>query len=206
MVFGFGYGFAVGLFYAIHRKDGLSAGLHLGLADGVVFSLVFGGAIGFTFHLLDLMETPLDIRSAVNPRRLLIVNRRAATTQLLVGAPVFGAVVGVGGGIVVDLLQGPLGPIVWLRAAGLVSGLGCGLAYTVAVTAWGQWLVLTRIWLPLTGRLPWAVITFLDDAYRRGVLRQAGAVYQFRHARLQHHLAQAHQTFPTPGRMSRLRQ
>jgi hypothetical protein len=29
---------------------------------------------------------------------------------------------------------------------------------------------------------------FLDDACRRGVLRQVGAVYQFRHARLQAHL------------------
>ncbi|NUP22462.1 MAG: helix-turn-helix domain-containing protein, partial [Streptomyces sp.] len=206
LVFGFGYGFVVGLVYAVHSKAGLSAGLRLGLADGVVFGLVFGGAIGVTFHLLDLMETPLDIRSAVNPRRLLIVNRRAVTTQLLVGAPVFGVVVGVGGEIVVALLEGPLGPIVWLRAAGLVSGVACALAYVLAVTAWGQWLVLSRIWLPLTGRLPWAVITFLEDAYQRGVLRQAGAVYQFRHARLQHHLAQAHRTLPTPGRTPRQRQ
>jgi hypothetical protein len=32
------------------------------------------------------------------------------------------------------------------------------------------------------------VAGFLDDACRRGVLRQVGAVYQFRHARLQAHL------------------
>jgi hypothetical protein len=30
---------------------------------------------------------------------------------------------------------------------------------------------------------------FLNDAYKRGVLRQAGAVYQFRHIELQHRLA-----------------
>ncbi len=29
------------------------------------------------------------------------------------------------------------------------------------------------------------LISFLDDAHRRGVLRQVGAVYQFRHALLQ---------------------
>lgn len=51
-----------------------------------------------------------------------------------------------------------------------------------------QWVVLARIWLPLTGRLPWAVMTFLDDAYERDILRQTGAVYQFRHALLQDHL------------------
>jgi hypothetical protein len=32
-------------------------------------------------------------------------------------------------------------------------------------------------------------MTFLDDAHHRGVLRQVGAVYQFRDARLQDHLA-----------------
>src|SRR5262249_57665753 len=83
---------------------------------------------------------------------------------------------------------------------GLVGGLGgedvvwlmymlmAGLAVGRATTAWGQWLVLVRIWLPVTGRLPWPVHTFLTDAYHRGVLRQTGAVYQFRHARLQDHL------------------
>lgn len=196
LVFGCGYGFVVGLVNAFQWKLGLSAGLHMGLIDGIVFGLVFCAATGFTFCLLGLLETPLDIRSAVNPRSLLIANRRSTITQLLLGAPIFGAVVGVGGGIVVDLLQGPLGPLLWSPTAGLVlgiiSGLCGALGYVLTLTAWGQWIVLARIWLPLTGRLPWAVVTFLEDAYQRGVLRQAGAVYQFRHARLQHHLAQRH--------------
>jgi hypothetical protein len=72
---------------------------------------------------------------------------------------------------------------------GAIGGLSGGLSYAFAFTAWGQWVVLSRVWLPLTGRLPWAMTAFLDDAYRRGVLRQAGAVYQFRHARLQDHLS-----------------
>lgn len=45
--------------------------------------------------------------------------------------------------------------------------------------------------LALRGRLPWRTMTFLRDAHHRGVLRQAGAVYQFRHARLQERLANA---------------
>ncbi|WP_420713920.1 hypothetical protein [Streptomyces sp. NRRL WC-3742] len=49
-------------------------------------------------------------------------------------------------------------------------------------------MLLVRFWLPLTGRLPWDTIAFLDDAYRRGALRQGGAVHQFRHLRLQQHL------------------
>jgi hypothetical protein len=40
-------------------------------------------------------------------------------------------------------------------------------------------------------------MTFLRDAHeQRGVLRQVGAVYQFRHINLQRHLAQ--QPWPPP--------
>ncbi|GAX57604.1 hypothetical protein SO3561_09174 [Streptomyces olivochromogenes] len=38
----------------------------------------------------------------------------------------------------------------------------------LSLTAWGQWVAPARVWLPLTGRLPWALIEFLDDAQRRG--------------------------------------
>lgn len=62
-------------------------------------------------------------------------------------------------------------------------------SYVIAFTAWGQWVLLARIVLPLTGWLPWTPVAFLEDAYQRGVLRQAGAVYQFRHARLQESLS-----------------
>ena len=48
---------------------------------------------------------------------------------------------------------------------------------------------VTRVWLALTGRLPWRLMTFLEDARHRGVLRQAGPVCQFRHALLQERLA-----------------
>ncbi|MFF8023209.1 helix-turn-helix domain-containing protein [Streptomyces sp. NPDC007896] len=209
LVFGFGYGCVTGVMNSLVWKAGLPTALHVGLVNGSVYGLVFSGGAGLTFCLIGLLESPLDIRSAVHPRSLLTTNRGTVTTQLLVWAPTFGAVVGFGAGTVVDLLQGPLGPLVWSPSAGLVlgiiSGLGGALGYALTMTAWGQWLVLSRIWLPLTGRLPWAVVTFLDDAYRRGVLRQAGAVYQFRHARLQHHLAQAHPTLPVPGRPGRRR-
>jgi hypothetical protein len=32
-------------------------------------------------------------------------------------------------------------------------------------------------------------MSFLEDAHRRGVLRQTGAVYEFRHIELQHRVA-----------------
>ena len=48
---------------------------------------------------------------------------------------------------------------------------------------------IARVWLALRRRLPLRLTGFLADAHRRGVLRQVGAVYQFRHIELQHRLA-----------------
>ncbi|MGV9943548.1 helix-turn-helix domain-containing protein [Streptomyces sp. NPDC003401] len=194
--FGCAYGCAVGLVNSYRWQAGLSYALHTGLVDAIVLGLVFGGGAGITFCLLGLLETPLDIVSAVSPRSVLNADRRTALVQLAFWTVVFGTSVGLGVGVVVDLLQGHLGVLVMDSAAsftlGVISGLGGALGYTLSMTAWGQWCVLSRFWLPLTGRLPWDVVAFLDDAYRRGVLRRAGAVHQFRHARLQSHLARAH--------------
>lgn len=44
----------------------------------------------------------------------------------------------------------------------------------------------------LSRRLPLRLMAFLDDACERGVLRRTGPVYQFRHIRLQEHLAACH--------------
>ncbi|OXM67412.1 AfsR family transcriptional regulator [Amycolatopsis vastitatis] len=72
-------------------------------------------------------------------------------------------------------------------AFGILFGLAAGLTVCVA-RAWGTY-TLTRIWLALRGQLPFHLMYFLEDAHRRGVLRQTGAIYQFRHARLQERLA-----------------
>lgn len=47
----------------------------------------------------------------------------------------------------------------------------------------------SRLWLWGAGKLPWNVLGLLQEAHRLGVLRQSGAVYQFRHSRLQERLA-----------------
>ncbi len=115
--------------------------------------------------------------------------------------PVFAVFVAAFTGVIAAALLGPAGfDVVWTPvtglALGLVGGIGGGMAYVLSLTAWGQWVVFARVWLPLTGRLPWALPAFLRDAYRRGVLRRAGAVYQFRHARLQDHLARSYRRLP----------
>lgn len=73
-------------------------------------------------------------------------------------------------------------------AAGLVIGLWAGLVASMLKTTWPSYMI-TRAWLVLHHQLPWPLMSFLADAHQRGVLRQAGAVYQFRHIELQHRLA-----------------
>ncbi|MCK7625875.1 helix-turn-helix domain-containing protein [Streptomyces sp. RS10V-4] len=206
LVFGAGYGIVHGAINGAVHHAGLPVILAGSLGDGLIFGLMFALAAGPTLGLLTLFETPLDIRSAVNPVSLLRTNGRTVAAQLLVWAPVFGLFVGLASMAVIRPVSMLLGPVVWnLTAAlklGLISGLGGALGYTFSLTSWGQWAVFSRIWLPLTGRLPWSVVAFLEDAYQRGVLRQAGAVYQFRHARLQHHLARAYRS-PRPSTAER---
>src|SRR5262249_5783246 len=80
-----------------------------------------------------------------------------------------------------------------LFAFGLV--VGPGLLFVVGLLSRllaGAWIpfVIARSWLALRGKLPWRLVAFLEDCHRLGILRQVGPVYQFRHARLQDHLAQ----------------
>ncbi|MFJ9516683.1 helix-turn-helix domain-containing protein [Kitasatospora sp. NPDC101801] len=164
------------------------------LINMLAFGMIFGSSAGLVFGLLAALEAPLDIASAATPGSLLSSNRATVRRQTLVLAPLLTLTVAFGGRIVVSLLQPLVGPLNWGLDDGLfigaVGGLGGALSYALSFTAWGQWVTLSRIWLPLTGRLPWDTAAFLEDAYRRGVLRQTGAVYQFRHIRLQHHLGQ----------------
>ncbi len=104
-----------------------------------------------------------------------------------VAAVCYGLAGAIAGGQVFPAATDPVLPFV----AGVCFGGGIGLAVLVT-RAWGNYFV-HHVWLAATGRLPWRLMHFLDDAHRRGVLRQAGGVYQFRHARVQERLAEVHQ-------------
>ncbi|MFD0344298.1 helix-turn-helix domain-containing protein [Streptomyces sp. NPDC127117] len=166
------------------------------LINMLVLGLIFGAGAGLVFGLMAAFEAPLDVTSAATPVGLLVSNRATVARQVLVLVPMLTLAITLGGFLITDLLQGVLGTLNWRLSDGLaigtVGGLGGACSYALSFTAWGRWLVLSRVWLPLTGKLPWDTVAFLDDAYRRGVLRQTGAVYQFRHIRLQHHLARSY--------------
>ena len=165
-------------------------GLNDDLGGGLIDSLLgfvpeVGLAMGVVFGVMARIEAPIDIETVVSPVSLLKSNRANAIVYLLVGM----LVLSVEFGLVNGVMRGPLTGLEVGLVFGLEVALGAGPGYGMILTSWGRWVALARIWLPLTGRLPWAVVAFLEDAYRRGALRQAGAVYQFRHARLQDYLA-----------------
>ncbi|CCK26489.1 hypothetical protein BN159_2110 [Streptomyces davaonensis JCM 4913] len=157
----------------------------------LVTGLLLGLAVGIVLALVAFLETDARPEESASATDLLRANRTIALVQLVAA----GLIIGLGFGAAVTRFDG--------FAIGLWSGIAVGLLVMTGVgtlTAWGRWVVLVRLWLPLSGRLPWRMNTFLGDARARGVLRQAGAVHQFRHARLRDHLAEAHQQGeqPTP--------
>ncbi len=221
-VVGFAFALAVGLGPGGTLLSGLACGLALGshvwlhrptfiaavpspkevlrqdrtatLAFGVAVALAFGTVGGLTVGYAG--DPVFSIRNRTAEIVIAVLMGLAAGTLIgglsygRVGAITYAFPVTIAGA----LADGPvhvtgLGP-------GLSYGitLGCGIAaITMLPRAWGTYTV-DRTWLALRGRLPWHLMAFLTDANRRGVLRQSGGVYQFRHAQLQHHLARIHQT------------
>ncbi|MES4893070.1 hypothetical protein [Streptomyces sp. NPDC096012] len=163
----------------------------LGTAAKVV--CVTGLSAGFTFGAMMWLNTPAHALSSPSPRSVL--RNDGLVTAIRIVVETFGS------GLLAGLATGRYGfsvtvGLTWALIVGIGGGLTLGLAGRLAgrfqtglVGSPWSWLLLTRAWLALRGKLPWRLMRFLDDAHRRGVLRQAGAVYQFRHARLQDHLA-----------------
>jgi NACHT domain len=148
------------------------------LGDGLVLGIVVGGLFGLGTGL------------AAGP----MVGLGAALGAALVVEPAAWLLARVGQVALVLMLAMVLATGVGLAfefggklAAGLAAGLMVGLG-NMLQSAWPSYMI-TRGWLALHHRLPWPLMSFLADAHRRGVLRQAGSVYQFRHIELQHRLA-----------------
>jgi hypothetical protein len=178
------FGFAT--WRLLDSAAGVTGGLTIGFLSGVGAWLVTA--------VVRTLGVPVEPTKTIDPAELMDTDRATALRQ--------GLMMGIGWAtglclifpLTFESLYGlPFGRVfqssVWLLGWLWLLVVGAGvMIWVLCVTVWGQWLI-ARTWLPLTGRLPWSIMTFLADAHRRGVLRQAGGVYQFRHARLQNHLA-----------------
>lgn len=170
-------------------REGTPELIAAGLAIGLAFSLVMGAGAW--------LGAPTEAVDSVSPVSLLRMDRDVALAHAVIVGPMVGTV----GGFAIGQADGHVFGVAAGFAIGLIGGL-----MAMARTSWGRF-VIARGWLGGRYRLPWRLMAFLDDAHQRGLLRQAGAAYQFRHARLRDHLIAAarrsSRTGPNTGRDDR---
>ena len=185
-----------------HLVEGLGVGAASGAVIGLLVALVkflFGDENGATpsgaiaavavflavslSRVMDFwLSAPLDVMTSVSPASVLRGDRIAALSQGLIGGLTFGLTFGIGRSPAAGLAAGVAAAL----TRTFISGLDQGFS-EIRVTAWGRF-ILARLWLAARGKLPLRTMAFLRDAHYRGLLRQVGAVYQFRHNELEHSL------------------
>ncbi len=195
-----GFGSVIWTSLDLAVTDGLGADVvdsrALSEALGVVVAvgLSVGIPVGLVVGLFGVWSAPDEHAPPTSPWRTYTDDRRARTTMSLV----CGGAVGLSVALAAWALLGPAPALVYGTMAGLVTAL------------------LGRVLFGLASALRFAesalraprLVPLLEDALGREVLRQAGAVYQFRHADLQDHLARAFEQHEvqsgTPGRFGAL--
>jgi hypothetical protein len=171
-----------------------------------VIALVILLSVVLVSGLLLWLSSPSDITQAISPAPTLRTDRNAAISRgLALSLLTLVAFIGI------DLVTGRIAGVwytlrnynlyhivygsrtwrveisqVWGLAVGLIWSIALGLL-TITLSQWLRFQV-ARDWLAVRGRAPWRLMGFLEEAHARGVLRQAGAAYQFRHVRLQERL------------------
>jgi hypothetical protein len=170
-----------------------------GFLFGPLQYAVIGGALsGLTYAAARYVRRPNDPLRAVTPDSLLRADRTTVVFSGLAAAipgAVTGAYLGYSfraghrtslGTLAVLHHSSPVIAAYCAVAGCVLSGAGLGLL-AMGSSAWGglQW---TRIWLAARGDTPLRLMTFLDDAYRRGILRQVNGYYEFRHQMLWRYL------------------
>jgi NACHT domain-containing protein len=182
----------LGVCLAVCLGYGLTANIHgetiHNLVPGMIAGLILGLVLGLPASITGAAE---DLSTAASPMVVLARDRRATVAR--------GLVIGLALGLVLGTLAAVFGGPPYTIGGITIGILFCGLfglagGLPFISLGMGQdaaWLpfVLARGWLAMTHRLPWRLMSFLADAHHRGVLRQAGAVYQFRHIELQRRLA-----------------
>jgi hypothetical protein len=183
-----GLGVGLGIAAKLGAKLGLVTGLGFGLGAWSVTGLVDG--LSLPAETESSPRDPLASWRSDKEFGYLVGSLVGLLTALLTGL-VVGAVVALGAGIItgsgfgVGILDGLVDALI----AGLGTGLGVGIG--VALTYSETWrALLSSCQLAMHQNTPLHLMQFLEDAHHRSVLRTVGPVYQFRHARLQDHLAQ----------------
>jgi hypothetical protein len=130
----------------------------------------------------------IDLMGASNPQAVLRRDRITFFASWLGMGIALGFVIGLAQALGRNPAGLPYGYLYGLKI-GIATFLAVGVVFGFIQALWGPFAV-ARSYLAASRRLPWRFMTFLHDAHtNRGVLRQVGAIYQFRHVELQRRLA-----------------
>lgn len=185
--------------------------LSVGLAAGLFTGMIAGGAVwvatrdesaiwalaGFGVPLGGVygLTSAVDVAHATSPAAVLRRERvfvlayvaayglACGVAAWVLGNPAYGLLLGVVAGLAGGLFNG----LPWLLVFGLFRR--GEMEANVGAVAWFRFLLAKLTWLGPRPRLPWRLMTFLEDARAHGILRQVGAVHQFRHTQLSERLA-----------------
>jgi hypothetical protein len=197
---GLGWAFHPARWFRAWRNNRLSLFSRLTVPSFAVVTLlaglVFGAAVAVGWLVFGLLVLGVygaygDLTDVASPEAVLARDRRAVLPIGIMGfvfGTVGGLVLGAAAGRGARLLFGITDAPALGSAAGAAFGFVAVLSFGVLATATPRWDV-TCAWLALRRCLPWNLMSFLEDAHERGVLRQNGALYQFRHIELEHQLA-----------------
>jgi hypothetical protein len=185
---------------------GTLVGGFAGLADSLSAGTAWGATtVAVVLVLGTIRSTPADLTMRPHPAGLLADDRRTALTVVLFICFTGAFVIAPGIRTGTQYVQGRSPDEIfsffllpWLYMGALV-GLTVGIALALHHTAWGPYTV-ARLHRARAWGVPFNTVAFLKDAHEhRGVLRQVGAVYQFRHLELQQRLAHQHQNQSHPS-------
>jgi hypothetical protein len=171
---------------------GIFVGFNSGLADGLAAGFALGLAVGLTSGLaagfIAWAENPAPTGRASTP----LTSWQADRSLNLLRTASIGCSSGVAAGLVTGLGAGVSdGTLAFGLAVGITHALAIGLAFGLVAGhhhAWMAYVIATQK-LARSEHLPRALMSFLDDSHRLGLLRAVGPIYQFRHAELHEHLA-----------------
>jgi hypothetical protein len=170
----------------------LRAGPAYGMTLAVFFGLVAGIPIGVASGLLRWLNQPAVRHVTATPLHTLRGDWLAtAGCLVLVGLVSSGSIALVVGPL--RHLVAPLGqPILVRPLHGLLFGASIGLIVACYFNAAPGFLIAV-CWFRLRGTLPLRLMSFLRSAEAAGLLRQAGAVHEFRHEEIRVRLARHHE-------------
>jgi hypothetical protein len=165
-----------------------------GLAVGLLAWMLAGTTIGVLSlgccWLLGAMTATgmeqLPNQSVSRPREVFAASRSLVIVYMVMFGSTFTLIFG-------SLYGGMLAwaPPIWAGLAGLAAGIVTGLGVH---DEWHVYhLTCASLALARPSRMPFRTMRFLDEAHRQGVLRQVGARYEFRHARIKEHLVETAQ-------------